>query len=200
LDKKAYLGKIASFAEELLVNESACDLCYHNIDHTKRVVENAIYIGKIEGLDEEQMFIVQAIAWFHDLGYSKSYKNHEDESITIAKAFLTELGLAKETILAVENGINATRVPQNPKNKLEEIIADADLFDLGTAEYFDLSEKLFKEWDDCFSTSDPSKHWHFSLQFLKSHRYFTDFGRDVLESRKQENIAILEQRLADNSY
>lgn len=200
MNKKECLEQIESFATELLLNGAVCDLCYHNVDHTRRVVQNADYISNFEELDEDQVFIIKAVAWFHDLGYSKCYAGHEDASIGIAKEFLRPLGISDSIINEVVSGINATRVPQEPKNKVEEIIADADLFDLGTDDYFKLSEKLFKEWDDCIKPSVKRKQWLHSLDFLKSHKYFTSFGKDVLELKKQQNIEMLEQRLADNTY
>lgn len=36
-------------------------------------------------LKNEQLTIA---AWFHDTGFTKSIKNHEEESVTIASAFL----------------------------------------------------------------------------------------------------------------
>jgi len=200
LNKKDCLIKIQSFAQELLLKGTVCKLCYHNIDHTRRVVKNAEYIARTEKLNADEMFIVKAIAWFHDLGYTKCYKGHEDASISIARDFLMKENIDAETIDAVVNGIDATRVPQEPKDKLEEIIADADLFDLGTDDYFILSEKLFEEWNLCIEPSSKEKQWYHSLNFLREHKYFTVYGRDVLESKKQHNIAILKERLAKKIY
>ena len=200
MDIEKCLENIESFAQELLVEGTACELYYHNIEHTMRVVQNAEYIGKLEELNEEQMFIVKSVAWFHDLGYTRCYEGHEDAGIAIAREFLSDQNIEPALIGKIISGIDATRVPQKPKNKLEEIIADADLFDLGTDDYFDLSEKLFLEWDNCLKPSNKKKQWLHSLDFLKSHSYFTVYGKDVLESKKRKNITMLEQRLADNTY
>lgn len=195
MNKKECLKNIELFAHALLTEGAVCELCYHNIDHTLRVVRNAEFIGNLEKLDEDQMFVIKAIAWFHDLGYTKCYAGHEDASMSIASEFLQSQGLEKSTIDAVVNGIDATRVPQKPKDKIERIIADADLFDLGTDEYFELSERLFNEWDDCIKPSAREDHWNFSLAFLKGHKYFTEYGKEVLELKKLNNISILERKL-----
>lgn len=200
MDKKECLKNIESFAEELLSKGAVCELQYHNIEHTKRVVRNAEFIGNIENVNDDQMFIIMAIAWFHDLGYTNCYDGHEDGSIAIAKKFLASQGVEKEIVEVIEQGINATRVPQKPTTHIEKIIADADLFDLGTDDYFELSEKLFAEWNECVSPESIEKQWSFSLNFLKEHNYFTPYGRDVLEAKKQENIRILERRLEEQEY
>lgn len=192
---KEVLDRIEAFATELLLSDSVCKLCYHNIDHTLRVVENVEYIGLKEGVSDEDMHILKAVAWLHDLGYSKKYKEHEDESILIAEKLLKQEKVHSSLIEKVVQGINATRVPQKPQSILDTIISDADLFDLGTEEYFDVSEKLFTEWNNCTVPDDNRNNWLLSLQFLKDHRYFTAYGNSILEPRKQENIRLLELRL-----
>lgn len=195
------LYKIELFARELLSQDTICELYYHNYKHTERVVENAKFIAKKENLNNEETFIVITTAWLHDLGYTKCYEDHEDASIIIADEFLSKCeGISSEVINAVVSGINATRVPQKPKNKIEKVISDADLFDLGTEEYFDLSDKLFREWDNCISPVSKHKQWLQSLQFIIEHKYFTSFGKEVLEKKKQENIIILKERLKKKIY
>lgn len=200
MDKKECLVKIESFAKELLMNGTVCELSYHNIEHTQRVVNNAEFIAEKVALNADEMFIIRAVGWFHDLGYTECYAGHEDASIVIARKFLKDLDVDELIIDSIANGIDATRVPQQPRNRVEEIIADADLFDLGTDDYFMMSEKLFKEWDLCINPSSKEKQWYHSLNFLKQHKYFTVFGRDILERKKQENIVILEDRLANKIY
>lgn len=195
LINKEVLDRIEAFSIEMLKSDSVCKLHYHNIDHTLRVVENVEYIALKEGVSDEEMFILKAIAWLHDLGYSKKYKGHEDESILIAEDFLKKEKVHSSSIEKVTQGINATRVPQEPKSKLDTIISDADLFDLGTEEYFEVSEKLFAEWNGSTPPVDNRNNWLLSLQFLKDHRYFTEYGNSILEPRKQENIRLLELRL-----
>jgi predicted metal-dependent HD superfamily phosphohydrolase len=195
LDNKKCLNFIEAFAEEQLSADSICALQYHNIEHTRRVVKNAELIGNIENVTEDQMFILKAIAWFHDLGYSNCYDGHEDVSMELAKEFLTKLEVDNKIIEEIIQGINATRVPQKATTQIEKIIADADLFDLGTDDYFLLSEKLFDEWNDCIEELSKDKLWRISLDFLKSHQYFTDYGREVLELKKQENMQSLKKIL-----
>lgn len=194
IEKNLFI-KIEEFATKLLTSKAVCELCYHNIDHTKRVVENVERIGKHEGVTEEELGILKTIAWFHDLGYSVSYIEHEDASIAIAISFLRNEGINEDFIDLIVNGINSTRVPQNPTTKLEYIVADADLFDLGSDLYFEKSKKLFEEWNNCIKKSEEHLMWEFSLQFLKDHHYFTSYGIEVLTPIKERNIKLLEEKL-----
>lgn len=195
MNRKDLFERIEGYAIELLSDSSVCNLCYHNIEHTKRVVRNVEVIGKYESVTEEEMFILKATAWFHDLGYVNAYDGHEDESKKIALAFLNKEGVDAELIKTILSGIDATRVPQEPKNNLEKIIADADLFDLGTDTYFELSKKLFTEWNECGKPGEENRMWQLSLDFLKGHHYFTSYAMHFLAPKKVENIENLEVRL-----
>ena len=187
--------KIEDFATELLTSNAVCELCYHNVEHTKRVVQNVERIGKHEGVSEKDLDILRIIAWFHDLGYSVSYIEHEDASIAITISFLRNEGMEEDFIDTIISGINATRVPQRPMTKLERIIADADLFDLGSDHYFEKSQQLFDEWNKCLKPSNARSLWELSLQFLKDHSYFTQYGIDILAPKKEKNMRELEERL-----
>lgn len=198
MSRKDLFEKIESYAIELLSTGALCEMCYHNIEHTRRVVNNVEVIGKHENVTEEEMFILKATAWFHDLGYINAYDGHEDESKILAKAFLLKEGVENGLINAILSGIDSTRVPQSPKNSLEEIIADGDLFDLGTDDYFELSVRLFNEWNECGKPGDINRMWELSLEFLKGHSYFTSYGRRFLKPKKQENIQALELRIKND--
>jgi hypothetical protein len=195
LNKEELFKKIESYAVDVLSEKRICGLVYHNIKHTRNVVRNVEIIGLHEEVSEEEMFILKTAAWFHDLGYINTYDGHEDESKIIAKKFLIKEGAVEFIIDSVLSAIDATRVPQKPKNKLEEIIADADLFDLGTEAYFELSECLFSEWNDCGKQGEINRMWEISLEFMKGHTYFTSYGIIFLTPVKQAHISTLEKRL-----
>ncbi len=200
MSRKELFEKIESYATELLSKGAVCDLCYHNIEHTRRVVRNVEVIGAHEGVSDEEMFILKATAWFHDLGYVNVYDGHEDESKVIATAFLKKEGVENVLVEAILNGIDSTRMPQKPKNRLERMIVDADLFDLGTDAYFELSKKLFNEWGECGKPGEEIRMWQLSLEFLKGHMYYTSYGIDILKPKKKRNIKMLEIRLKNGSF
>ena len=197
MDNEKLFAQLATFAAELLNCQPICQFYYHNLDHTKSVVKNVEIIGKYEEVDRETMFVLKVTAWFHDLGYTNSYTRHEDESIILAREFLRKRNTDRDIIERVINGINATRVPQNPKSLSDKILADADLFDLGTDYYFKQSEKLWKEWNKNLKEFSELEFWQISYDFVKEHNYLTEYAKRVLEPKKQENLALLEKMLAE---
>lgn len=195
MDNEKLFAQLADYAAELLNCQPICQFYYHNIDHTKSVVKNVRLIGEDEGVDEESMFILEATAWFHDLGYSKSYTRHEDESIKLANDFLTIRNVNPEIIEKVIMGINATRVQYRPRTIIEKILSDADLFDLGTDQYFKQSENLWKEWNKNLKEFSELEFWQISYDFVRDHNYLTDYAIINLEPNKLENLRLLKMKI-----
>jgi HD superfamily phosphodiesterase len=157
---------------------------YHNYVHTIYVFEKAVEIGNQEGCTAEEIRLLGAAALLHDTGFVKTYKGHEEESCLLARKYLPEYGFAENDVNKICGMIMATKLPQSPNNKLEEIIADADLEYLGTDNAATLAKKLFKERHHL----DPlltKEAWNKTqVSFLQNHHYFTSYCRKNKESKK----------------
>jgi uncharacterized protein len=177
-------SSMKEFVVDLLKNNIPAFYYYHNYKHTLYVVEKAIEIGKGEGCSERDIDLVTAGALWHDTGFLHSYADHEDQSLLLARQYLPEYGYAKDEIDKICGMIMATKIPQSPKNKLEEIVADADLEYLGTSDAPLKAEHLFQEWRH----KDPSltrEKWNkIQISFIQNHHYFTDFCREKKEKPK----------------
>ncbi len=139
------LENIRVFIHDYFIHNVDGRLVYHNRQHTERVVAAAIQIGNHYQLDERNFFILQAAAWFHDIGYFTNTHAHEEQSALLAAAFLKEHEVPEEMIAEVKDCIAATRMPQSPRNLNEEILCDADLFHLGSDDFSPLNKLLRKE-------------------------------------------------------
>jgi hypothetical protein len=84
--------------------------------------------------------------------------------------------------------IEATKIPQNPKNLLEKIICDADLDYLGTAQFYDIGASLFKEYKNLKIVQNEEDWDRVQVKFLRSHRYHTEFGKNRREPVKQKHL------------
>ncbi|MCW8813351.1 MAG: DUF5706 domain-containing protein, partial [Chlorobium sp.] len=135
-------------------------------------------------------------AWFHDIGYTESIDNHEDIGITIATQFLEKNNYTQDKINRVAELINATRIPRNPKNLLEEIICDADLHHLGTSEFKDKSKMLRAEQEMQKGFKFEDKDWiENNLNFLNEHKFYTAYAKNKLETQKNINYIKLQKKL-----
>lgn len=169
---------------------------YHNLQHTERVVKAAAEIANHFQLDEKSFFIVLGAAWFHDLGYFLSNENHEAEGEKLARSFFEQAGLAEEVIHSISGCILATKLPQHPNGPLEEIVCDADLFHLGTPEFPDINKLMRRETELLSGESISGKKWRSStVDFLRSHHYWTEYCRLRLNETKDKNLQRLMARL-----
>ena len=176
-------------AESILKNDLPEQCVYHNHEHTSRVVKAAKLIGKESGLNDDELEIVEIAAWFHDVGYRMGCQDHEKNGAVIARDFLTSQGYPEASIEKVEGCILATRMPQNPKNLLEEVLCDADLFHLGCADYAHMAALMRDEFEYVKGEKiDPSLWNQMNIDFFKGHQYFTPYGRKTLQPVKEENF------------
>lgn len=161
---------------------------YHNPEHTLYVIEKALEIGRHEECTEEELeFIVLAALW-HDTGYIKTYSNHEEESCKIAHQYLPEYGYTADYIDKLCDLIMVTKIPQTPKNKLDEILADADLEYLGTSDFEIKSDSLFKELQSLRSSYTEAEWNQAQISFLQKHHYFTKYCQENKETIKRKHL------------
>lgn len=185
-----------SFVVNLFQSFRMRNFAYHNLDHTRRVVAKAAELARVMDLPPDKEEIVLLAAWFHDTGYSVKYQGHEDASKHIASNFLTRHLVAQEKIKAVLLGIQATAIPQKPGNLMEQIICDADLAHLASAEFLHLLNALRREWNTYLGRVYSDPEWiRENLTFLNNHQYHTSFARQNWIKGKLKNIQLLQAQL-----
>tara|TARA_R110000850_G_scaffold30630_2_gene84208 strand:+ start:60028 stop:61203 length:1176 start_codon:yes stop_codon:yes gene_type:complete len=185
------IKKADAFVLNLFKEKLPHTFVYHNYTHTRRVVKSTEdIIENTEELSDHEIQILLLAAWLHDTGYSVSIENHEEHSITIAENFLKEEGVDKKTIDAVLSCIEATRMSNAPKNKLDEIIKDADSSHLSKEYYMETSELLRQELKLHNIHEYTAKEWldaNIDL-FTKKHQYFTPYALKNWEPKKDKNL------------
>ncbi|GAA4888710.1 hypothetical protein GCM10023311_10830 [Flaviramulus aquimarinus] len=185
--------EVEKFTTTLLNEKLDTSFLYHNLTHTQRVVEKANWLGEEAGLNDSEKHILTLASWLHDTGYTVSIKNHEDESVSIAKDFLNSQNCPEEAIAAVCDLILATKMDYVPKNYLEKIIRDADCAHIGSKSYLETSELLRKEWELNFNKTLTESEWlDENINFLSTkHRFYTNEASANWDKRKGKNISEL---------
>lgn len=197
---QSILKLVEAHVTKLFEQQSPSQNVYHDIEHTRRVVQVSSEIGIASGLSEDEIAIVQIAAWFHDVGYFETIAGHEEKSAIAAAAFLSKYNFPQEYISKVRDCILATKVPQQPKTKLEKIICDADLHHLGTDIFFDLNEKYIAERENLEELSQSEQNWiENSIKFLSEHQFHTQYAKKIYSDRKNKNIEILHNQLSKRS-
>lgn len=181
--------EIKNFLLKLLEEKLPEYFYYHSLEHTKYVLEKVQEIAKYELiLDEHDLLLLKIAALYHDVGYIVSNINHEVESCKILQEHQDFLGLDNKDLDVIKRMIMATKIPQNPKNNLECIIADADLEYLGTNDFKRIGDLLFKELKYLDSSLTPQKWLSVQIDFLENHRYYTAYCLKEKTPIKQNNL------------
>ncbi|HTE12140.1 MAG TPA: HD domain-containing protein [Chitinophagaceae bacterium] len=165
---------------------------YHNLAHTKAVVNHANEISVFYALNEEDIGIINIAAWFHDIGQLHGgMTDHEDRSVLIMNNYLKTMDAATTFIEAAGNCVMATKYRSNLKALPEKIICDADTYHFGTPVFRETEFLIKKEME--IRSGQEFPQWHEgSLQLLKDHVFFTEYCQLLLGQGKQENIAWLQ--------
>jgi len=171
-------------------------LVYHNFEHTLSVVHAAQQIANHYQLSEQDYFIVTSAAYFHDTGYFEDALHHEAKGAMLADQYLETLKVKEELRKVISEAILSTKIPQNPKNKLEEILCDADLFHLGLPDFRQRGKLMHKEAEQIYQKDISKLEWRKrDIQFMESHHYHTDYANLLLNDQKQKNIEKLKSKL-----
>jgi predicted metal-dependent HD superfamily phosphohydrolase len=172
------------------------NLFFHNLSHTRNVVDNSKQIADHYQLDDRNFFIVSAAACFHDTGQLiKCGEGHEERSAELAQVYLSNTGVNEDDITAIKKCILATTMPQAPESLNEQIICDADLYNLGTDDFREQNKLLRKEMEAVNKVKMDGAAWRASsISILENHSYHTDYCRLLLNKTKAENLDWLKNR------
>lgn len=188
--------RIENFVTSLFEETPHDYLPYHNLQHTKTVVKHTQEIAGHYDLSENEMIILFAAAWFHDIGYLfETPELHEEKSVEIMKSFIQDLPEATPFMQEIADCILATKIPHNPQNLLQQIICDGDTYNLGTKEFKKTNELIFQEQLLRHPQISRYEFMERSLQFLRSHQYFTSYCKEILTATKEKNAKNIEEKL-----
>ncbi|WP_198439822.1 HD domain-containing protein [Pareuzebyella sediminis] len=160
------------------------------------VFNNVNKIAEYVKVSHNELRPILLAALFHDTGNAIRFQGHEEVSAAYSKLYMEKNGYDENIINEVHDCIKATKLPQIPINIGEKIICDADLFHLGTKSYISKNELLRAEWEKYRKIKYSDKEWDaLNINFLEQHQYFANYGMEILEPVKQENINKLKRHL-----
>ncbi|WP_395063079.1 Pycsar system effector family protein [Flavobacterium sp.] len=185
------------FVKNFIKDKLSNSYKYHNLNHTLTVVNAVKELMDSELFDEKDKQALLIAAWFHDTGYIESPKNHEDKSIEIVKNFLTNQNCNSEFITQVVALIDVTKFNHVPKNKLQQVIKDADYFHFSTKEYIETSELLREEWKLTLNKSYTDLEWlQTNLDMLTNcHHFYSEYALANWQPKKEKNSARLAKKI-----
>ena len=161
---------------------------YHNLHHTKRVINSAKEIGNHYNLSRDDWRDLLTACLLHDYGFIKSHIDHEEIGAQISKEILPGYYFSDDHIESISSLILITKVAEKPSNLLESIIRDADLEYIGSDDFQKISEYLKKEWLECGVVDNENQFYKIQYEFLLSHNFYTAYMQEKGRDQKIKNI------------
>ena len=193
MDPKAAKAYILS----RLRNELPAARTYHSLEHTLDVYASAIGIAEQEGVTGEELVLLKVAALYHDSGFTVQDHEHERAGCVIAQEKLPGFGFSAQQTEQVCAMIMATKVPQDPMDKLSRILCDADLDYLGRNDFKRIGDTLFMELRT-YGALRTEREWNeMQVRFLERHHYFTETNKKLREPQKQVHMAALRDWLKE---
>ncbi len=169
---------------------------YHNWVHTTQVRDEVLVLARQAGLTNGDLDMLNLAALFHDVGFSEAYSGHEDQSIRIAKEFLSSQNYPQDRIDDIVRFIEVTKMDVKPQNKLESLMKDADTSSLGKSHFQIYTNSLRKELNTLQNAVLSKKDWaKTNLRFLDEHEYYSEAGKERYSEKKAENRRLLVNEL-----
>ncbi len=193
--------KVEDHVVELFEKHQPAYLTFHNLQHTKTVVQKAKEIAGHYTLSEIDFTILHIAAWFHDTGYLfTTWDKHEEESVTVMKAFLANSNLQENDVDRIASCIMATKMPRIANNLIEEILCDADTFQFGSKKDFKITNKsAYQEMMHHFGKSYSKKMFdEATINMFTKHHFHTSYCKEQLNGEKKEIMKKLKKRLLDD--
>ena len=118
-------------------------------------------------------------------------------SAQIAENFLRKAGMEDEIIRDVKSCLLATKMPQIPATRPQQIVCDSVFFHLAAADFEEQNKPMRKELSLLQGIAVEKNGWRKStIQFMEGHNYFTDYCKEHLAKRKKDNLEKLKKKEA----
>ena len=194
--RQDFIDTVQEQVKQIFNENAPPENVYHNLSHTTEVVTAVKEIAADEGVGDDDLEILLIAAWFHDSGYVKTCKGHEEVSVEYVREFLQSIKYPEDKIKEIESLISTTKMPQSPKNHLEEILCDADLHHIGMKGFEEKGDLLRLEYEKrCKEVCTDQKWLEISLKFINQHHFFTRYAKEKFGIQKNINFIKIEKQL-----
>ena len=192
------LAKTSQYITSLFADQLPSWAVYHNIQHTQEIVDAVQEIGEAESLNRIEMEVALLAAWFHDSGYTQAVDGHEEKSVEIATEFLKNHNYPQDRLERIVSAIRATKVPQQPKDLLEQVLCDADMIHLGKKRFFDRSKLFRTEIELRQGETMSDVEWlKKNVAFASKGNFFTTYALKEFTGRRAKNLIELQTQLRE---
>ena len=197
MDNNLY-KKIESYVTGLFETQHNETLAFHNLKHTQNVVDRTKEIAGHYHVNEKEILTLYTAAWFHDTGHLFTEPaKHEAMSAEIMRKFMQDHTNDAALINNIEQCIMVTKSPRHPANLLQQIICDADTYNLGTKKFKDTNKAAMLEYKLKNGKLDKLEFNKDTIKMLEEHEFYTTYCKDLLSATKELNMKKLKKKVAE---
>lgn len=187
---------VKAFILDKLDRELSEHLKYHGLHHTLDVLYTTEELCYLERVSPYEEMLLKTAALFHDSGFTVSSNEHETHGCELARRYLPQYDYTPVEIEQICGMIMATKIPQSPKNFLDQILCDADLDYLGRDDFYTIGATLFEELR-LQNVLDSEETWNnIQVKFLENHSFHTLTNIRRRTPRKQRYLEELKKMVA----
>ncbi|MBK9190597.1 MAG: guanylate cyclase [Crocinitomicaceae bacterium] len=185
---------------KILETQLSPKLLYHSINHTIDVTKAVERLAIMEGITDEDLFLLKSAATYHDAGFIEKYEKNEEIGMRLAREILPKYGYTQEQIDVIDGLIKATEIPQSPQTHLQQIMCDADLDYLGRDDFHDIANLLRRELREHGKLNSDRMWDEIQVKFLTAHTYFTKSAIRLRQEKKMKHIEEIKAKLLVYEY
>ena len=198
MDNHNFYKKIENYVTGLFETIEDNTLAFHNLKHTQSVVERTKEIAGHYHVNEKEMLTLFAASWFHDTGHLFTEPSkHEEMGVDVMRKFMLDHTNDTELIDNIEHCILATKPPRHPTDLLQQIICDADTYNLGTKDFKSTNKRAMEEYKLKNGSLDKIQFNKDTIKMLEEHEFYTTYCKDLLSVTKELNMKKLKRKLVE---
>lgn len=192
-------ASLIKVCESILTEEVDSRYAFHGLEHTRQVAQEAARLAREEDLTPEEVLLVETAALLHDTGYRDRVSGHEQKSVELARELLPFHGYTLPQIDRITDLVLATTRGHKPKEKLEEVLQDANAAWAGlpSPQAQEWLEKLYAEQRVTGQVSDLVQFLKTLVSWLSALQYHTESARSRFQSNRDRLLWSLERRMME---
>ncbi len=189
------LESASSYVLDLHARLLPSAILFHNQRHTVQCVHAAQEISEAMGMTSEDRVIVQLAAWFCNAGHIDEGGDQITKSIELFESYADSQQLDASLREQVISCLQTVSGKKDAEGIMQATLYDAYWYFLAASNHLEMCERLRAEKKSQGEVFDDLTWRDYVCELYKQPRYQTNYGRNVLEKRKQVNYYMCLSRL-----
>lgn len=200
------LHLVELYVTRALTDELSKKFVYHDIEYAHRLIKGLKEISEFESVSLDDRETLLIAGWMNVVGYTHADKMGKIESpsdlfakctecsIGLSKSFLKEIKYSAKKREKITELLQESRPGAHERSELGSILSDAITIDWGKPKAKKKLKKLYEEFLLTDAISYGRGAWNeVVLEYLGSHVYYTNFGKEFLDPIKRKLIEKIEK-------